>query len=247
MTAGSLPAQTNHLDLKGKQIKLSILGVAGWLPSKLPSDMFPEFAKYAKEKYGYDVTCTYADAPFGALFQKAAASLATKSNEYSLIVSDSQWLGAFTEPGWIVKLDPIIKSDPVLSKLQWYNPVLETSYMEYPDNSGQHVALPQETDVEALFVRKDLFQDPKEREAYKQLTGNDLPQTFEDWEKVDFDEFARFLSFSRGRTRICTERCSNTPRSTISKVCTCTHSCGPWEASSGIQKRMIPRAIWIPI
>jgi multiple sugar transport system substrate-binding protein len=195
MTAGSLPAQTNHLDLKGKQIKLSILGVAGWLPSKLPSDMFPEFAKYAKEKYGYDVTCTYADAPFGALFQKAAASLATKSNEYSLIVSDSQWLGAFTEPGWIVKLDPIIKSDPVLSKLQWYNPVLETSYMEYPDNSGQHVALPQETDVEALFVRKDLFQDPKEREAYKQLTGNDLPQTFEDWEKVDFDEFAKISKF----------------------------------------------------
>jgi hypothetical protein len=30
MTTGSLPAQTNHLDLKGKQIKLAILGVAGW-------------------------------------------------------------------------------------------------------------------------------------------------------------------------------------------------------------------------
>src|SRR4030088_169907 len=156
-------AQSNHLDLKGKQIKLSILGVAGWLPSKLPYEMSAEFAKYAKEKYGYDVTCSYADAPFGALFQKAAASLATKSNEYSLIVSDSQWLGAFTEPGWIVKLDPIIKSDPALSKLKWYDPVLETSYMEYPDNSGQHVALPQETDVQALFVRKDLFQDQAKR------------------------------------------------------------------------------------
>ncbi|HTD15273.1 MAG TPA: hypothetical protein VK673_08835 [Chthoniobacterales bacterium] len=62
VTAGSLPAQTNHLDLKGKQIKLATLGVAGWLPSKLPYDMFPEFAKYAQEKYGYDATCTYADA-----------------------------------------------------------------------------------------------------------------------------------------------------------------------------------------
>jgi multiple sugar transport system substrate-binding protein len=194
-TTVSLPAHTNHLDLKGKQIKLAILGVAGWLPSKLPSDMFPEFAQYAKEKFGYDVTCSYADAPFGALFQKAAASLATKSNEYSLIVSDSQWLGAFTEPGWIVKLDPIIKSDPALSKLKWYDPVLETSYMEYPDNSGQHVALPQETDVQALFVRKDLFQDQAERDAYKQQTGHDLPQTFEDWEKVDFEEFAKIGKF----------------------------------------------------
>jgi hypothetical protein len=64
-------AQSTRVELKGKQIKLSILGVAGWLPSKLPYDMSPEFAKYAKEKYGYDVTFTYADAPFGGLFQKA--------------------------------------------------------------------------------------------------------------------------------------------------------------------------------
>jgi hypothetical protein len=39
-------AQSNHPDLKGKQIKLAILGVAGWLPSKLPYEMSSEFAKY---------------------------------------------------------------------------------------------------------------------------------------------------------------------------------------------------------
>lgn len=187
-------ADAQRLDLKGKTIKLSVLGVAGWLPSKLPVDMSPEFAKYAAEKYGYNVTFTYADAPFSTLFQKAASSLATRSNEYSLIVSDSQWLGAFTEPGWIVKLDDIIKQNPDLNP-EWYHPVLVSSYMEYPDNSGHKVALPQETDVLVLFVRKDLFQNPAERDAYKQQTGRELPQTFEDWEKVDFDEFKAISKF----------------------------------------------------
>ncbi|MBV9491469.1 MAG: hypothetical protein JO069_17365 [Verrucomicrobia bacterium] len=66
-------------------------------------------------------------------------------------------MGAFTEPGWIVKLDGVIKQNPEL-KPQWHPPALETPYVEYPDNSGYKVALPQETDALVLFVRNDLFQ-----------------------------------------------------------------------------------------
>ena len=188
-------AQANRLDLKGKQINIAIIGIAGWLPSKLPYEMSPEFAKYAKEKYGYDVSFSYADAPFSTLFQKAASSLATKSNEYSLMISDSQWLGAFTEPGWIVKLDDVVKQNPELN-IEWYNPVLRTSYQEYPDNSGHKVGFPEETDVLVVFARKDLFQDPKEREAFKAKYGKDLPQTFEDWENIAFnDDFEHICEF----------------------------------------------------
>jgi hypothetical protein len=63
-------ADDTRLDLKGKTIKLSVLGVAGWLPSKLPYEMGPEFAKFAKEKYGYDVSFTYADARSGNLLSE---------------------------------------------------------------------------------------------------------------------------------------------------------------------------------
>jgi multiple sugar transport system substrate-binding protein len=187
-------AEEKRLDLKGKNIKLAILGIAGWLPSKLPYNMAPEFAKYAKEKYRYDVSFNYTDASFSTLFQKAASSLATRSNEYSLMISDSQWLGAFTEPGWIMKLDDVVKQNPELN-IQWYNPVLRTSYQEYPDNSGHKVGFPEETDVLVIFARKDLFQDPTERENYKAKFGHDLPQAFEDWEKVDFAEFENICKF----------------------------------------------------
>ena len=187
-------AEAQRLDLRGKTIKLALLGIAGWLPSKLPVDMAPEFARYAKEKYGYDASFTYDDAPLCTLFQKAALSLATKTNDYPLIVSDTQWLGALAEHGWIVKLDDIVRQNPGLNP-PWYDPVIERAYMEYPDNSGHKVALPQEIDVLVLFVRKDLFQNPAERDAYKRLTGRDLPQTFEDWEKVDFDEYKAISKF----------------------------------------------------
>lgn len=91
--------------LAGKKIDMNILGIAGWLPSSLGVKMSPLFADYVKQRYGYDVSFGFAEAPFSDLFQKAATSLATKSQEYNIIISDSQWLGALAKPGWILKLN----------------------------------------------------------------------------------------------------------------------------------------------
>ena len=190
------PAQEEkRTDLKGQKVQLSLLGVGGWLPSKLPYTMSGDFAKYAKDKYGYDVTFSYQDAPFSTLFQKAAASLATRSSEFNIIVSDSQWLGAFAEPKWIVNLTDLVKSDPQISKVEWYDPNVVSTYMVYPDGSTNYVGLPQEADVVALFVRKDLFSDPKEREAFKAKEGKDLPQSFEEFERLSMDEFEKVAAF----------------------------------------------------
>jgi len=90
---------------EGKKISMSVLGIAGWFPSKLGVDMSPAFAEYARKQYGYDVEFTFDEAPFDALFQKAASTLVTQSDKYNIIVSDSQWLGGFSAPGWIVKLN----------------------------------------------------------------------------------------------------------------------------------------------
>jgi len=180
--------------LKGQSIEMSILGIGGWLPSRLGVDMSPQFAEYAKDKYGYNVTFTFQEAPFSALFQKAATSLATKSQEYNLIISDSQWLGAFAEPGWIVNISNLIKEEPELD-IEWYNPVVKNSYMVYPDGSDQLWGLPEEGDVIILYVRQDLFSDPEEQKAFKKKYGWNLPHTFEDWEAVTMDKFMEISEF----------------------------------------------------
>ncbi len=180
--------------LKGKKIDMAILGIGGWLPSRLGVDMSPMFAEYAKKNFGYDVSFTFAEAPFSALFQKAASTLATRSQEYNIIISDSQWLGAFAEPGWIVKVSDLIKEHPELD-IEWYDQVVVNTYMEYPEGSGEYWGLPEEGDTIALFVRTDLFHDAGERKAFKDKYGMELPQTFADFENLSMADFEKVAEF----------------------------------------------------
>lgn len=181
-------------EMKGKTIDMSILGISGWVPSKLGVDMAPEFSAWTKEKYGYEVNFSFAEAPFSALFQKAAASLATKSQEYNIIISDSQWLGAFAEPKWIVSMNDVIAMYPELN-IEWTDPVVKAAYQTYPDGTDSIYGLPQEGDVVVLYVRQDLFSDPQNISDFKAKYGWDLPQTFEDWEKVDMPAFEQIAEF----------------------------------------------------
>ena len=117
--------------LAGKKIDMNILGIAGWLPSSLGVKMSPLFADYVKQRYGYDVSFGFAEAPFSDLFQKAATSLATKSQEYNIIISDSQWLGALAKPGWILKLNDVISQNKGL-QIPWFSQTVIDTYMRYP-------------------------------------------------------------------------------------------------------------------
>ena len=187
-------AQGAKSPLAGKSIHMQILGVAGWLPSKLGVDMSPEFAKYAKDKYGYDVSFSFADAPFGTLFQKAATSLATRSQEYNIIISDSQWLGALATPKWIVQANSIIAKNKDLD-IEWYSPSIRSSYQVFPDGTDKLWGFPQVGDVIGIFVRKDILEGPGEADAFRAKFGRPLPTTWEDFEKMDYDQWTDLISF----------------------------------------------------
>jgi multiple sugar transport system substrate-binding protein len=180
--------------LAGKTIDMTILGIAGWPPSSLGVSMATEFFKpYAKENYGYDVNFAFEESPFDQLFQKAATSLSSGSDQYNIIISDSQWLGALAEPGWIVQLNDIIAANPDLNIE--FEEAAAIGYRIYPDGSDKIWGFPQEGDVIGLFVRQDLFSDQANIDAFKAANNWDLPQTFEDWEKVDIDQFEQIAKF----------------------------------------------------
>lgn len=180
--------------LAGQTIDMAILGIEGWPPSELGSSMAAElFAPYALENYGYTVNFSFEGAPFDQLFQRAATSLQTRSAEYNIIISDSQWLGALAEPGYIVQLNDIIAANPELQVE--FEPTARAGYQIYPDGSDQVWGLPQEGDTIALFVRRDLFEDQAERDAFQAEAGFPLPQTFEDWEQIDMDQYEQIAAF----------------------------------------------------
>lgn len=188
-----LRAAESH-PLAGKKIDMNILGIAGWVPSSLGVKMSPLFADYVKDRYGYDVSFGFAEAPFSDLFQKAATSLATKSQEYNIIISDSQWLGALAKPGWILKLNDIIAKNKGL-QIPWYSQTVIDTYMAYPDGSQDIWGLPQEGDTKALYIRKDLFEDPKEQQAFQAKYNMKLPTTFEDFENLNADDYEKVMEF----------------------------------------------------
>ena len=188
-------------EMKGKKISMSFAVIAGWPPSQAPIELFPDFAKFAKEKYGYDVEAKKTEAGFDALFQKIAPTLASKSQEYNIMVSDSQWLGALSEPGWIVKADDVFAKVPELD-IEPYSSLVRNTYQIYPDGSNTRWGFPQMPDTQGLFVRKDMLDDAKNKEEYKAKTGKDFPAadydslaklTIQDWEPI-WDFFAAKMS-----------------------------------------------------
>ena len=180
--------------LKDKRIEISILGISEWFPSELIGKMAPGYSTYAKEAYGYEVSLSFVGSSVWTLFDKASASLSTGSQEFNIIVIDSQWLGAFAEKGWIASVNELIQNYPELN-IEWWDPIITETYMEYPIGSGRLWGFPQEADVVALFVRKDLFSDPAEQKAFKSQYNMELPQTFEDFENLCMKDFEKIASF----------------------------------------------------
>ncbi len=191
------PAARQQPVRSSRPIQLSILGIGGWTPSELALRMAPQFEAYARKRWRLNVHVTEASAPFTALYQKAATSLAAHSSQYDIIVSDSQWLGAFATPQWIVRLNRVIQTTPMLKKAEqsWIAPIIKWSYQTYPYQSNNLYGLPQEGDTLVLYVRKDLLDNPKNQAAFKAKYGWALPTHFSQWAHLRWSKFLQIVAF----------------------------------------------------
>jgi len=186
---------SNAENMKGKTIDFAYSRIGGWPPSAAPETQWADFQKYAMDNFGYTVNkITFAEAPFGELFQKVAPTLASKSQEFNLLIVDSQWLGALSEPGWIVKADDVFAANPELD-IKPFSSLVTNTYQVYPDGSGTRWGFPQMPDTQGVFLRKDMLEDPKEQAAFKAKTGKDLPSTYEVLSNIEFDDLVEIIDF----------------------------------------------------
>ena len=181
-------------NMQGKSLTLGYSRIGGWPPSAAPEAMFPAFQAYAKENYGYDVDLTFAEAPFGELFQKIAPTLAAGSQEFNIMIVDSQWLGALAEPGWIVPADKIYDLNPELD-IEPFSSLVTSTYQVYPDGSGQRWGFPQMPDTQGVFLRLDMLEDPANQAAFEAEYGKPLPTTYEEYEEIMMDDFVEIVAF----------------------------------------------------
>lgn len=190
-----------------------------WLPGSLTGSIAEGFPEYAKEKLGYEVYVEMDLVPWGTYHDKLATAFAAHSDEFDLVISDSQFVGEFATAGHIIKLNDWIKEHHPkdLDMFEFY-PNLVKYYCTYPPwdfdmekfeagdlqlDTVNYYGLPHEADTDLLIWRTDLFRNDAERAAFKAKYGYDLPYTYEDWYDVtwqDFRDFAEFFTRKAGDT-----------------------------------------------
>lgn len=141
-------------------------------------DLVPEF----KAQTGIDVeieSISYID-----MHSKLVPQLSSPEGGYDVIVVDFYWVAEFTQAGWLMPLDDLIKKDNVDTSV--YVPSLMSLVGKV---AGTTYMLPFYNYSMGIIYRKDMLNDPKEQEAFKAKYGTDLkiPTTWDEYKKqVEF-------------------------------------------------------------
>src|SRR5258708_6118318 len=124
-----------------------------------------------------DAKITVQTTPWSDFQTKAFAEFNAHGDAYDLVVGDSQWLGAGSTQGHYVDLTDFFNKHKLNDVMA---PATVTYYAEYPKGAGKYWAIPLEGDAVGWSYRKDWFEDPKEKAAFKTKYGYDLapPQTY---------------------------------------------------------------------
>jgi len=178
-----------------------------WPPTRF---MKEHFDKTYKSPAGHTTTLEMDFIPWPSFYERVAASLTSGEQKYQMIVTDSQWLGAFVEGGYYLDLTDKIKTDPELGAIMKdLHPALVSAYSTYPhktraqlEAAGEvpapdthYYGFPQFPDTYVTYYRSDAFCHEGEAAAFEAKYGGKLPCTYEDWQDVDWEKFAQIGEF----------------------------------------------------
>jgi len=159
--------------------ELSILW-AQWDPADYLQQLCNEYQKAT------GITVKVVQEPWGSFGDRFFTAMAAKGTEWDMVIGDSQWLGTGATSGQYVDLTEFMKSNNLVKTV---TAATLKFYGEYPANSGKYWAYPTEGDALGFAYRKDLFEDPKEKAAFKAKYKYDLavPKTWKEF--YDIAEF----------------------------------------------------------
>ncbi len=178
-----------------------------WPPTRF---MKEHFDKTYKSPDGHNTTLDMDFIPWPSFYERVAASLTSGEQKYQMIVTDSQWLGAFVEGGYYMDLTDLINADPELTAIMKdLHPALVSAYSTYPHKTraqleeaggfphpdARYYGFPQFPDTYVTFYREDLFCHEGEAAAFMDKYGSKLPCTYEDWQDVDWQKWGQIGEF----------------------------------------------------
>lgn len=149
-----------------------------------PSDYLDELSKDFTKETGIKVKVEQIAWP--QYQQKIQTGVWTgKSSDYDIIVGDSQWLGLGATGGHYVDI-----TDWAKTNVPW-DQISDAAKKFYCEYDGKIYAVPCEVDAIGFAYRKDLFEDPKEKDAFKAKYKYDLAPP-KNWQQ--FRDIAEFFT-----------------------------------------------------
>ena len=115
-------------------------------------------------------------------YSKAVAEHIAGSGAYDVLDISPAWTPSLADGGVIAPLDDYIAKYMNPADLEDYHPL----YKALPTYKGKIWGFFDDGDMFALYYRKDIFEDPKLKEAYQAKFGKALepPKTWEDYAQV---------------------------------------------------------------
>jgi multiple sugar transport system substrate-binding protein len=156
-------------------------GITIWWAQWEPAAGLQELGREYEKETGIPVTVF--QIPWNSYQEKVFLELGNKETAFDIVVGDSQWIGSGATKGHYMELTDWL---PKATDLSAYHPNALKYLCEYPAGSGKYFAAPCETDAVGFIYRRDWFEDPKEKAAFKELHKRELapPETWEEFKEV---------------------------------------------------------------
>jgi multiple sugar transport system substrate-binding protein len=154
-------------------------------PSNYVKDVIaPQFTKDTGINVEFETTS------WDQMYDKAIKDMEAKTGLYDFVYIEQDIIYSYLSRNFLVDITQSLKDDPKIADPN-FNPAAFTSFIDYfKDPKTQDLyGVPMEAFVKVYLYRKDLFEDPKAKEAFKAKYGRDLApaKTFEEYQdNADF-------------------------------------------------------------
>jgi multiple sugar transport system substrate-binding protein len=152
-----------------------------WWFQWAPADGLQELGRDFEKETGIEVIVR--QIPIDHYQTTVFTEFGNKRTAFDIVIGDSQWIGRGATKGLYVDLTDWLKTVVDLSTIHGK----AARYLcEYPEGSGKWFAAPAETDAIGMAFRKDWFDDPAEKAAFKAKYGRDLkvPDSWDEMKEV---------------------------------------------------------------
>jgi multiple sugar transport system substrate-binding protein len=160
--------------------------VSIWWAQWAPSDGMQTLAEDFTRETGIAVKIN--QIPWSDYQTQVFLNFANPQTDFDIVVGDSQWMGRCAREHLYLDLSDWLPSAVDLKSI---HPVALKYLCEYPPGDPKYFAAPCETDAVGFCYRKDWFEDPKEKQAFKSKYNRELAAPT-NW--TEFKDVAEFFT-----------------------------------------------------